>query len=187
MSLSPKQPLKKLKLKLYLEKFFVYELWQHLLIIAVLCLCAWLFNKPFETLMFLIAHWTIRGSCSKQFHCNSVGACLTVTFTVIVLSTLTVLPITVSLLASIPLALFITYLGYLIQFKIDNTKGLYSLSENEFIEYCKACGLSPIDTKIAYFIVIKRLKGQEFYKAIGYSESQAKRKRKYILKVLNKI
>lgn len=72
MSLSPKQPLKKLKLKLYLEKFFVYELWQYLLIITVLRLCAWLFNKPFETLMFLIAHCVIRGGCSKQFHCNSV-------------------------------------------------------------------------------------------------------------------
>lgn len=63
-------------------------------------------------------------------------------------------------------------------------KNIYAMSEQELYEHCRKQGLDDVDCKIAKIIVIDRLKGQELYNAIGYSESQAKRKRKYILKLI---
>lgn len=63
-------------------------------------------------------------------------------------------------------------------------KDIYAMTEEELYQHCRNCGLSEDDCKIAYFIVIERLKGKEFYEAINYSERQAKRKRKNILKII---
>jgi hypothetical protein len=60
-------------------------------------------------------------------------------------------------------------------------KDIYAMSEQELYEHCRNCGLSEEDCRIAYFIVIERLKGRELYDAIGYSERQSKRKRTKIL------
>lgn len=61
-------------------------------------------------------------------------------------------------------------------------KDIYAMDKEELYKHCRNCGLSEEDCRIAYFIVFERLKGQELYDTIGYSESQAKRKRKQILK-----
>jgi hypothetical protein len=191
----------KLERLLAFEKFIVDELWQHILINAVIALCAIIFNKPVEAVMFCIAHGVIREHCDKQFHCEHTSNCLSMTFTVICLAALTVLPVQVSLLSSIPLALFVVYLGYLIQSKIDNQreikklhkyinellyklhspKDIYAMTEEELYEHCRSRGLDDADCKIAEIIVIHRLRGQALYDAINYSERQTKRIRKRIL------
>lgn len=63
-------------------------------------------------------------------------------------------------------------------------KDVYTMSENELYEHCRAHGLSDADCKIAFFIIHERLKGKELYDAIGYSERQAKRKRAVILNII---
>lgn len=191
----------KLKRKLAIEKFLVDELWQHLLILAVIAFCAFVLNKPIETIMFCIAHGIIRERCDKQFHCEKVANCLSMTFTVISISALSVLPLTISLLSAIPLALFVVYLGYLIQSKIDyqielknmhkyinellyklhTPKDIYAMSAEELYEHCRSRGLDDVDCKIAEIVVIDRLRGQVLYDAINYSERQTKRIRKRIL------
>ena len=62
-----------------------------------------------------------------------------------------------------------------------NHKDIYAMNEYELYEHCRNCGLSEEECKIAYFVVIERLKGKELYKTINYSERQTKRKRKDIL------
>lgn len=62
-----------------------------------------------------------------------------------------------------------------------NHKDIYAMNEDELYEHCRNCGLSEEECKIAYFVVIERLKGKELYNAINYSERQTKRKRKDIL------
>lgn len=164
--------------KLKLEKFFIYELWQHFLIFAVIVLCGWLFNKPIESIFFCIAHWTIRGSCDRQFHCNKISTCLALTSAIICLSIMTMLPVSISLLASIPVAIFVTYVGYL---ATPANPNIYAMTEDELYSHCRSRGLSDAECKIAYYIVFERLKGKELYDAIGYSERQTIRKRKEIL------
>lgn len=190
----------KIKRRLRIEKFLKDELWQYCVVIAYIALCAFIFNKPIEAVLFSIAHCTIRNYCEKQFHCMHTFNCLAMTFTVISFAVLTVLPTTVSLLSSIPLAFFVVYLGYLIQSKIDSAiemqqlnelvialtthKDIYTMNKQELYDYCRSRGLDDVECKIAEFVVIDRLKGKELYEAISYSESQAKRKRKHILNKL---
>lgn len=191
----------KLRRRLALEKFLVDELWQHILINAVIALCAFVFNKPVECIMFCIAHGVIRPYCDKVFHCEHTSNCLYMTFTVIGLAAIIVLPARISLLSAIPLALFVVYLGYLIQSKIDHRrelsllhkyinellyklhtpKDIYAMSEEELYEHCRSRGLDDADCKIAEIIIIDRLRGQALYDAINYSERQTKRIRKRIL------
>ena len=106
-----------------------------------------------------------------------------------------------SLLSSILIAFLICFFGFVAQDRIDavkeikelnkhidelltqiNHKDIYAMTEIELYEHCRSCGLDDVDCKIARLIVIERLKGQELYEAIGYSERQTKRKRKKILK-----
>ena len=61
------------------------------------------------------------------------------------------------------------------------SKSIWTMNKDELYEHCRNCGLSEEDCKIAYFIVIERLKGNDLYNAICYSERQTKRKRKQIL------
>ena len=63
-------------------------------------------------------------------------------------------------------------------------KEIYAMSVEELHNYCRSKGLDEPYCKIAELIIIQRLKGQALYNAMGYSESQAKRIRKKILKHL---
>lgn len=67
-----------------------------------------------------------------------------------------------------------------------NNRDIWAMDEDELYVHCRNCGLSEEDCKIAYLIVIERLKGKELYNTIRYSESQSKRKRKQILEKIQK-
>lgn len=173
---------KSIQHRIAIEKFLVDELWQHLLILGFIILCAWLFNKPVELGTYCLAHFIIRPKCDKEWHCNTNAKCLSVTFTIISIVTLVMLPVNVSLVSPIIVAIFEVYFGYLVQHYLDSAhKSIYAMNSAELYEHCRNCGLDDVECKIAYYVVIERLKGQELYNAINYSERQTKRKRKEIL------
>ena len=195
-----KQSRKRILLKARIKKFIVYELWIYLLVIGSIALCSWLFNKWIEGIMFCIAHICIRRVFDKQFHFNSTAYCLTLTLAIIWFAIPITLPLATSLLSSIPIAFIICFFGYLAQDRVDlllqvnklnkdierliekiSHKDKYAMNETELYEHCRNCGLDDVECKIAYYVIIERLKGKDLYEAIGYSEAQAKRKRKNIL------
>lgn len=188
------------KIKLAIKDFITDELWQYLIVFASIILCAWVFDRWIESIMFCIAHICIRNAFNKQFHFSSTAYCLSLTLAIIWFAIPITLPLATSLLASIPISFLICFFGYLAQDRVDlyieikelnkytdellqklNHKDIYAMNEDELYEHCRKCGLSDVDCKIAYFIVIERLKGKELYEAIDYSERQTKRKRKDIL------
>ena len=188
------------KLKLSIKDFITDELWIYVIIIGSIALCSWLFNRWIEGIMFCIAHLVIRRVFNKQFHFNSTAYCLTLTLAIIWFAIPITMPLTTSLLSSIPIAFIVCFFGFIAQDRVDllievkrlenyanelvaklNHKDIYAMNEDELYEHCRKCGLSDVDCKIAYFIVIERLKGKELYQAINYSERQTKRKRKEIL------
>lgn len=191
------------KAKLRIKDFLVDSLWEYLIIFASIFLCAWIFDKWIEAIMFCIAHTCIRNAFDKQFHFNSTAYCLSLTLAIIWFAIPITTSLTASLLGSIPIAFLICFFGFIAQDRVDllievkrldnyanelllnlNHKDIYAMNEDELYEHCRNCGLSDVDCKIAYFIVIERLKGKELYQAINYSERQTKRKRK---EILNKI
>ena len=155
--------------------------------------------------MFCIAHITIRRAFDKQFHFNRTAYCLILTLGVIWFSIPITPSLTVSLLGSIPVAFGICFLGFLAQDRVDLLKevkrldeystqlvmsiahkDIYAMDEDELYEHCRSCGLDEEDCKIAYFVVIERLKGKELYQALPYSQATIKRKRLRILKTIKK-
>ena len=113
------------------------------------------------------------------------------------------LPLELSLLSSILISFIISFLGYIAQDRLDKItkikvlklrinqcnishKNIYAMNKEELYQHCRNYGLDDVECKIAYYVVIERLKGKELYDAIGYSEAQSKRKRTKILKLIDK-
>ena len=156
--------------------------------------------------MFCISHTVIRMLFKKQFHFRKTAYCLSLTLVIIWFAIPATFSIELSLLSSIPIAFAISMVGFIVQDRIDlqaevkhleshcielmkklsttATKDIYTMNEDELYEHCRNCGLDEEDCKIAYFIVIERLKGKELYEALPYSEATIKRRR---LKIMSKI
>lgn len=188
------------RIKLKIQKFFMYELWQILIVISAISLFAWLFRKPIEAVFFCISHVVIRYCFAKEYHSHYISICMCITLFVIFLGTTASLPLAVSIISSVPVAFLICWVGYIAQDRVDlllevkrlnnhvdelmkniSHKDIYSMNEDELYEHCRNCGLNEEDCKIAYLVVIERLRGKELYTTINYSERHAKRKRKQIL------
>lgn len=191
---------KKIKFQIKFEKFIKKQLPSYVIVIASTILCAWLFNRWIEAIQFCVAHCFIRSAFDKQFHFHKTYHCLILTLAIIWFAIPITLPITASLLSSIPIAFLICYFGCLAQDRIDliianrklnkyveellsqlNHKDIYSMTDDELYEHCRSRGLSEEECRIAHFVVIDRLKGKELYEAIRYSERQSKRLRTAIL------
>lgn len=169
-----------LRFKLELEKFIIYEWWQILIVLSAIIFLAWLFNKEIESIFFCISHITIRACFSKQYHSKLIRICMPITLFVIFVGILSVLPIELSILSSVPLSFMIAYIGYIVQDRLDliviikklnkyieeltnkiKNKDIWSMNQDELYEHCRNCGLSEDDCKIAYFVIIERLKGKQ--------------------------
>ena len=195
---------KRTRFRLKVEKFLVEQLWVYLVVFCSIFLCAWLFNKWIESIMFCVAHICIRRAFNKQFHFNTTAYCLSLTLAIIWFAIPIKLPLTSSLLSSIPISFFFFFFGFIAQDRIDvmrnvkkldsyatelvmklTHKDIYAMTEDELYEHCRNCGLDEEDCKIAYFVVIERLQGKELYNALPYSEATIKRKRLKIMKKIN--
>lgn len=195
------------KFRLKLKKFFVEQLWIYLIVLCSIFVCAWIFDRWIEAIMFCVAHFCVRNAFDKQFHFRKIpyatAYCLSLTLAIIWFAIPTTLPLAVSLLSSIPISFLICFFGYLAQDRVDlkaqvkrldtyatelvrtlTHKDIYTMNEEELYEHCRNCGLDEEDCKIAYFVVIERLQGRELYDALPYSEATVKRKR---IKIMNKI
>lgn len=178
-----------LKTKLRIEKFFKDELWQHLIVVAFIFTFSWILNKPFEAIMFCVAHLVLRPIFEKQYHCGTTYLCLFTTLTIATMGIYNALPISISLLSSLPVASFICWFGYIMQDRIDLqhklSPNLKTMTLEEFENFCKLKNLTNDEVQIAKKIIRDELKGYNLYKAIGYSKPQTARIRKKIFTKLN--
>lgn len=178
-----------LKIKLRIEKFFKEELWQYTLVIAFIFTFSWILHKPFESIMFCIAHLVLRPIFEKQYHCGTTYYCLFTTLTIATLGIYNALPISISLLSSLPVASFICWFGYIMQDRIDLkhklSPNLKSMPLDEFENFCKLKNLTIDEIEIAKKIIREELKGENLYHTIGYSKPQTARIRKRIFTKLN--
>lgn len=202
---------KQLERRYSIELFF-YNLPQLALVFASVFAVAYIFDKYIEAVVFLVSFFALRYKFKTTFHYENILYCILTTILMFTLSVVLSPPITVSLFGCILFAFFDTWLLWFIQdrfeFKLQaklmeeyakqleiqvqelltkiNHKDIYAMNEQELYEHCRNCGLDDNDCKIAYFVVIERLKGKELYEAIGYSERQTKRKRTKILETIKK-
>lgn len=189
--------MKNIRIKLKIEKFFREQLWQHIIVVAFVCFCAWLFNKPFEAIMFCVAHIVIRRYFDKQYHCGTTTVCLITTLGVAFLGVSRSLPLAISLLSTIPMAFVICWIGYLVQYKVDLLKynhelkkklediDLYKMTEEELRNYAKCKNISEplIDTLVLR--VIHNYKWVEIEQARNFTKDGIRYHREQLNKKLN--
>ena len=195
-----------LRFKIRFRDFIKDELLVYLTVFTAVAMVSFIFDKWIEGLMFCISHTVIRAMFDKQFHFRRTAYCLSLTLVIIWFAIPATFSVQLSLLSSIPIAFGISMIGFIVQDRIDlkaevkrleshcvdlmkqlsvnNTKDIYAMTEDELYEHCRNCGLDEEDCKIAYFLVIERLKGKELYESLPYSEATIKRKR---LKIMSKI
>lgn len=160
-----KQSKKRLLLKIRLKRFLRKEMWQHCIVVAFLFVIAGLFNKCCETILFCISHCVIRAKFSKQFHFGKISYCLVLTLTVIWIGVSLTLPITMSLLSTVPVSFLISYIGYLCQDRADMyaLKNSVAQKEADFVLKCREARLSKRDQIIAYKYFIEKQKPKEIW------------------------
>ena len=139
----------------------------------------------FDCLVYYISFWFIRINFDYTYHSDSWATCKFWTRTMLNTGVfvLWMLPIRYTVFNGLFVAWICCLILYLIEIK-TNHKDIYAMTEQELYEHCRNCGLDDADCKIAKLIVIDRLKGDNLYYSIGYSESQSKRKRKKILNLI---
>lgn len=152
--------------RLKTEKFIKEQLWQLLLVVAFVALCAWIFEKPVEAVCFCVAHIVIRANFDKQYHSNVTRICLFITSLVVFFGILLCLPIGTSLLSAIPIAFAIALVGYLIAYKIESEKekaaatkipfNTDTCTEAELIDRCRALRFSDTNTELAIEFFIRK-------------------------------
>ena len=163
--------------QLKIEKFFVEELWQLCLITAFIFICAWVFNKYAEAIMFCVSHTIIRAIFKKQYHCGKTAICLFLTFTIAFFGIMYTLPVEVSLLSAIPICWFISWVGFIAQDRIDcyvllkelKTKTVWEMDENELANYCYAKGIRGDMLEFVIMVLIDQMKYEEIGDKLGYS------------------
>lgn len=172
-----------IRTKLKLEKFFKETIWQHILVVAFVCLCAWLFDKWILAPMVYFADIIIRMKFDKQYHCRhkihkiAVALCMCLTCTVLFFTIALVLPLSVSLLSCIPIAYFSGWIGYIAQDRLDSlatikklkNKTIWQMNENELVDYCYAKGIRGDMLEFVVMILIHQMKYEEIGAKLGYS------------------
>ena len=148
---------------LEIEKFFTEQLWQLLIVVAFVSLCAWLFDKWIEAIMFCIAHTIVRRHFEKQYHCKTTGLCLIITLTIAFFGIATILPVTLSLLSTVPMCCFISWIGYIAQDRMDLLKQrkyeeIFMMTEEQLRELGRKNELSDIQQDILVHRLIDRWK-----------------------------
>ena len=156
---SKKKILNKVKLKNFIKKL----LGQYLLVIAFVSFCAWLFDKPFEAIMFCVAHIVVRRVFDKQYHCGTTSMCTSLTLTIAFFGIATILPVAISILSTIPIACFISWIGYIAQDRIDLLKQrkyeeIFMMTEEQLRELGRKNELSDIQQDILVHRLIDRWK-----------------------------
>ena len=163
--------------KLKIEKFFTEILWQILVVFAFIFLCAWIFDKYIEAVLFCISHTVIRMLFDKQYHCGTTAICMVLTLSIAFFGIAHTLPLEISLLSTIPMCFLISWVGYIVQDRMDSykiiaklkSKSIWEMDGNELADYCFAKGIRGDMLEFVIMVVIQQMKYEEIGKKLGYS------------------
>jgi DNA-binding CsgD family transcriptional regulator len=157
--------------------------------------------------MFCIAHVCIRNAFDKQFHFHKTAYCLSLTLAIIWFAIPSTLPVSLSLLSSIPIAFGICFVGFIVQDRLDAHKetsyleaklnsillelekykniDLFNMSEDDLRQYAASQGLSENQIDILCMKVYQHLKISEICRYANYGRTTVKYHLEQIKRKLN--
>lgn len=158
-----------------IKSFIKEQLWQHIFMVAFVLFCGILFNKIIISILFYPSHYVIRSRFEKQYHCKhskrgiAILMCLWLSCTISFFAIMAILPLTVSLLSTIPVCYFIGWVGYIAQDRIDckirlkqlETKPVYEMNRDELLDYCFAKGIRNEMAEFVLMVMIDQMSFSE--------------------------
>lgn len=154
--------MKTLAARLKIEKFVKEQLWQHVFVVSMIALFAFLLEKEIEAICFCVAHIVIRPKFNKQYHSMKTNICLMITLSIAFFGILLCLPVNESLLSAVPLAFGVVWVGYIAQDRLDlltpkpfNTD---TCTMEELLARCNDLKFNKENTDLAVEFFINRTK-----------------------------
>lgn len=171
----------------YIRKTYLKATGLFILFAIPVILFAFLFNKIIEAIFLFICFVSTRYTFPKTFH-STKYKCILYSIMMFCGMIYVVIPTYISIISSVFVSTFASYMLYKIQdyldLKKEAQKTLIEMTDEEFIKHCKHKNLTMQETMIADCIIRKNLKGNELYNAIGYSKRQTINIRKQIFNKL---
>ena len=205
------KPLKKkskrfIVFKYKLKEFIKKQLLIYIIVLCSIALCSFIFNKWIEGLSFCISHICIRPAFDRQFHFNKMAYCFILTEVIIWFSIPITLPLSVSLLSSIPVAFFICLFGYYVADRIKEIEynkilnqrvdellvkidmienvNIFSMTEDELRNYAKSKGLSETICDTLVLKVVHNYRWVDIQKELNFSKDGIRYHKEQIIKKL---
>lgn len=136
------------KLKIYARQLPVY-----LLVLAIILPFVLITGKYIESVFQIIAFLILRYKFDTTYHAQSSIVCFFITITVGILAVVLMFSLSASLLSCLLMALFVTFVSWLVQHLIDLKKSqpfdLNKCTREEFVAQCRQANLSSESAEIA--------------------------------------
>ena len=136
------------KLKLYARQLPVY-----ILVLAIILPSVLITGKYIESVFQIIAFLILRYKFDTTYHAQSSIVCFFITITVGILAVILMFSLNSSLLSCLLMALFVTFVSWLVQHLIDLQKSqpfdLNKCTREEFMAQCRQANLSNESAEIA--------------------------------------
>ena len=136
------------KLKIYARQLPVY-----LLVLAIILPFVLITGKYIESVFQIIAFLILRYKFDTTYHAQSSIVCFFITITVGILAVILMFSLNASLLSCLLMALFVTFVSWLVQHLIDLQKSqpfdLNKCTREEFVAQCRQANLSNESVEIA--------------------------------------
>lgn len=129
-----------------------------------------------EALILIISFNVIRPTTPITFHFRNVNICVKVSCVMFLvsISQISVIPRNVTLCASILMALFICLVLYQIEYYFAKKKyAIFDISKDTLLAIMENSTLSLEEKDAIQYRVIDKMKGDRFYRAMGYSKRQS--------------
>lgn len=163
----------------------------YLAFLGIVGFYAWLIDKVWQTIILLVAYTLFRWCYPTTWHAKTTQQCFAYSILIFCFCTTLCLPIGVSIVSSVFVAMGLTFVLYKVQclidkglHKIDLKEYVYSLSEEELRNFAKSKGVGEqiIDTLVLK--VVHNYKWAEIERERNYSKDGIRYHREKLNKVL---
>lgn len=149
-------------------------------------------HRLLECVFLLVIFYPIRVAFYKTFHFkNNDWCCFAFSCALFSVTIPNTIPFSISLLGCVISSFFIGYVSFIIQdyldFKATKEKTITNLSKDELLLLMENSLLSLEEKDAIQYKVIDKMKGEEFYRAMGYSKRQSIRIYKSAIEKINNL
>lgn len=194
------EPNPKSKMKINNKALFIrFRLFQltinTVILIAVFCF-ALLFGKMLECIIVLMSYFLLRYRFDKTFHSANMWVCVALSILMCWGMIAVTLPISISILSGIVIAMIDCYILYIVRDYFDIRSNLMetiklksfnvdTCTEAELLERCREVHLSQENTELAIEFFIKKTKQSDLADKLCINEKSVQIRKKRLRKKLN--